>query len=133
MALSTTETAKVFFIYGIPQNNSGYIVTELSTLYGAFAETYDFTAVVTKLNAALTALNSDQVTLVQALITAWDAIPSGSRLRIERSSDGAVGQIVNHPAEREQIRQDVARIVGFDCPPGGFVLRAPGGVNRIMR
>lgn len=132
MALDDAMKAKIRQIFGIPQVGNGYNVHELATLFGPWGEEYDFTAVLTELDGRLTAaaLVTETVNRITAVITDWDSIGSTSPLQIWKSSSGAEGVIVDYPQQRENIRLELSRLLGFNCPKGGFT---PAPQGRIIR
>lgn len=123
MALTAAQVTQVFEIFGIPQNGAGDVAIQASSQDGPLCETYDFTALASKLSARLTALSSEQITRVTALLTRWDAVTSTSPLQISRSSGGS-GAIADHPGERAAIRFALSNLIGFAAAPGGFAAEA---------
>lgn len=130
MALTAAQVTQVFEIFGIPQNGAGDVAIQASSPDGPLCETYDFSALATKLSARLTALSSEQVARVVTLLTRWDAVSSSSPLRIARSGGGS-GTIADHPGERAAIRFALSNLVGFAAAPGGFAAEAARAICAI--
>jgi hypothetical protein len=122
MALTAANVAKVYELLGIPQGGTGLIVTSLShvppSLAQAWTSTYtegDFSAIVTKITAALAAISAEQQTLVEAWLAQWDSIKTATSLTLE----GEVG--MNFAEEAEKCRESVGNLVGVAVPFGGFL------------
>lgn len=120
MALSATNIAKTYRIFGIPQNGNAFVAFNLTSLYGPSGESFDFSTIVTALNTKLAAISAEQQTLIEALLTRWDSITSYDPLTVGKSGSGASGDLVNYPKERSAIRMELCNIIGFYCPEGGF-------------
>jgi hypothetical protein len=134
--LDANQTTQTFDIFGLPQNGNGFVAFAMLTLWGPSGEPYSFSTLVTQLNTLLSALTTYQCTRVTTLLTRWDSITSTSPLEIWKSTSGAEGRIVDYPAERENIRQELAGIIGFAVPRGGFMAQAKsaiGGGGMITR
>lgn len=123
MALSAAQITQVFEIFGVPENGSGEVVAGLTTLFGPAGESYDLSAITALLNAKLSALSASLETRVVALLDRWDVVTSTSPLRLETVPEGR-GTVVDHPAEREAIRNTLADLIGFVVPSGGFAAEA---------
>ncbi|MEI6235350.1 MAG: hypothetical protein WCT04_20020 [Planctomycetota bacterium] len=123
MALTDAQTTQIFGIFGVPQNGSGTVVDAVATVFGPACESVDMSAIVARINAKLTALNSEQITRVGALLLRWDAITSTSPLRVTRSASTS-GVAVDHPAERAAIRTALSNIIGVAVTSGGFAAEA---------
>ena len=137
MAWTTLKTVKVFQMFGIPKVTTYQPIAHagLRSLWGPFGESYDIATTRTDLTNRITAAvtDTDVTTQMEAVLTRWDAIGPTSPLRIDQSSDGAQGVIADHPGERENCRREIANLIGFDAPKGGFMARRPnmgGGMSR---
>ncbi len=120
MALSTLNVAKIFSIYGIPQGGVGFEALVLTSLFGPAGEIYSFSAVVDALDARLTALSADQITLVEAAIVTWDQVGPTNIIEINKGSAGGEGIIVDAPRQQKKIRRYLSGIIGFAAPDAGF-------------
>ena len=119
--MTSAQRTQIFEIFGLPQNGSGYSVFLTATLFGPFAEPYDFTALVTALNAKLDALTSPQETRVIVHLERWDLVGGTNPLLMQKSSSGAEGIIVDFNRERQNIHNQIAAIIGFYAPYGGWI------------
>lgn len=134
MALSPDQTAQIFEIFGIPQGGAGFGVYGIATLWGPFGEPFSFSALVTELNAKITAVTAEIQTRVTTQLVTWDEITASSPIVITKSSTGTEGTIVDHPRQREMIRQTIGSLIGFKIPYGGFTVEPrEQGSNRISR
>lgn len=132
MALTVDEIAQVYEIAGIPQNGDGFAAFALSSLWGPAGEAYDFSTIITALNAKITALSAAQCTRIRLYLTRWDDMGGTSQLMLSKSSDGAEGVVVNDPGEREAIRKTIFNLIGFFCPRGGFLTQFEHG-SKVSR
>jgi len=132
MSLTATQIAQIFKAFGVPQAGAGFAVAEFSTLFGPFAETYDYSALVTALNARIAALNAEQETQAAALLAEWETITDYSELAVDQAA-GAGGTLSNHARRRDRIRDTLANLLGFYCPPGGFVASVRPRGGRLTR
>ena len=121
MALTAAQTAQLYQIMGVPQGGTARTVMRIATLYGPSGEVFDFAAVVTMLTTQLTevATNSSREARVTTLLTAWEDITSYSNLRVDGAGTNR-GRLVHHERARETIRQELANLIGFYVPRGGF-------------
>lgn len=142
MALTPAQKSQVYEIFGIPESGTGYIASQLTSLYGPAGESYDFNAVVTMLNLRLDALSTLEAaavlagstggeTRLTALLSRWTTLTSYDPLQVNEAS-GAKGTLVDYPKERKNIRKAMCNIIGFSCPAGGFETeqRSAYGVTR---
>jgi hypothetical protein len=123
MALSAAETTLLYELFGIPEANDGYLVSQLTSLMGAFAETFDWTAVKSALDARLATMAADgtgREARVQAHLASYSSIAQDP-MSINRGATGAEGLLVDRPREVEYLRDACATIIGFAVPSGGFV------------
>ena len=123
MPLTAAQITQVFEILGVPQNGSGDVYPSVATLFGPSFESYDMSAIVTRIGAKLAALSATQITRVTELLDRYTAITATSPLQIHQS-DGSAGVIVNHPAERETVRTALGNVLGIAVPAGGFMAEA---------
>lgn len=122
MALTSAQIVQVFEILGIPKSGSGLIVTSLShvppSLADSWTSTYtegDFSEIVTKVSAALAALDSDQVARVQTWLTQWASICSYRSLKL----NGDVQ--MDFQQEMQHVRDMIGTLIGISVPFGGFL------------
>ncbi len=69
MALTASEISQVYEMLGIPQGGSAMAIDNLATMFGPFAQAYDFTAIITLIDAKLAALSATNIVRVQTLLT----------------------------------------------------------------
>jgi hypothetical protein len=131
MALSSAQVTQVFEVFGVPENGGGDVVSEAVSLFGPVCDSYDLSAIVTKLNARLSALTSSQIDRVTALLERWSAITSSSPLKLAHSG-GSQGTIVDHAAERAAIKQALSNITGWAVSGGGFAAEAERGRGNVV-
>lgn len=113
------ELTKVFKIYGIPQNSTGFVVGRIISLYGPGGNVYDFSAIVNQLNTQLALVSASQYAEIQTLLTEWDSISDFSELAV-RVDNHSTGQLVDHDRRRDLIRTTLSNLIGFYVPKGGF-------------
>ena len=123
MALTAAQTTQIYEIFGVPQNGSGAVVSAVATIFGPVCESLDMSGLITRIDAKLSALTTEQIARVTALLLRWDAITSTSPLRVTQSA-ATRGIAVDHPAERASIRAALGNIIGIAVPSGGFVAEA---------
>ncbi len=128
MPLTAAQTTPIFEILGIPQSGSGDVFGSVATLFGPEFESYDMSAIVSRITAKLAALSAEQITRVTAVLDRHTAITATSPLKMH-SSSGASGVIADHPAERDMIRTALGNILGIAVPAGGFMAEAQRGVG----
>src|ERR1051325_9937771 len=85
--LTADETTRLFKIFGIPQNGTGFVAGRIISLYGPGGNVYDFSALVTQLNALLNNVTSSQYTQIQNMLTEWENITDYSELTVARSEE----------------------------------------------
>ncbi len=130
------EIATVFQMFGLPQNVNAFRGYAVATIFGSFGEPFDLTVMIANLNACLAAVTASQYTLLGQQFTDWSGIATngglGNPIRITTSAAGSKGVIVDYQEQKELIRQEVATIIGFDLPHGGFTkeIRGHGRVSR---
>ena len=129
---TAAETTKVFKIYGIPQNATGFVVGRIISLYGPGGNVYDFSAIANQLNTQLGAVSATQYAECQTLIQEWDNITDYSELTVDEDNTSK-GQLVNHDRRRDRVRMTLSNIIGFFVPKGGFFTDASGVGPRILR
>ena len=129
---TSLEKTQIFQHFGIPQNSNPYAVYAVATIFGSFGEPFATTTIVAQLNTALDAVTADQYTQIQEQLARLTAIGRTSQVRIMQTAAGSKGVIVDYPKEREDIRRELANIIGFTVPTGGFYAekRASGGLSR---
>ena len=122
MALTAAQIVQVFEILGIPKGGTGLIVTSLSHVPPSLAQSWtstwtegDFAEIVTKVSAALAALDADQVTRVQTWLTQWDSICKTPSLKL----DGDVQ--LDFKQEMQNVREMIGTLIGISVPFGGFL------------
>ena len=130
MALSTDQIAQYYEILGVPQQGAASNAPIVASFFGPFYEAYDFSALVTAIDARLAALSTAQCTRVGTHLTRWDTIGGTSQLSISKGTSGAEGTLVNYPAERIEIRRALAKIIGFKCPENGWLSSQGNCVSR---
>jgi hypothetical protein len=130
--LDSDQKALIYEIFGVPQQGDGFYAAAIATIMGPFGQAYTFTTIITQLDALLAALTTYQCTRVTIHTTRWGVIGSTSQIVINEGASGAKGVLVDYPAEREEIRQSIAKIIGFWCPEGGF-LNAFNRSNEMSR
>ena len=123
MPLSNAQITQVFEIFGVPENGSGDVTSQVASVFGPVSNAFDFTAIAAKLNARLAALSDTQATRSGVLLARWDALTSFSPLRITQSAK-AGGVFADPPAERAAIRSALSNVIGFATPSGGFAAEA---------
>jgi len=134
MSLTAAQITQVYEILGVPQDGTGEIFGAVATLFGPEYETYDMSAIVSKIDAKLAALTSEQIARVTTLLDRHTTIGNSSTLQVSAAAGGAKGTLADYPAEREMIRSALGNILGVAVPSGGFVAeakRAQGG--RVVR
>lgn len=131
--LTPDETTRLFKIFGIPQNGTGFVAGRIISLYGPAGNVYDFSALVNQLNALLAGISATQYTQIQAQLTEWENITDYSELSV--SADASTqGRLVNHDLRRRNIRRTLSNIIGFYVPADGFFTDAGAAVApRIVR
>lgn len=112
MALSAAQKTQVYEILGLPQNGIFVNVISLGP-YGPIVDTNTFTAVITLINAQLTALSAEQITRVAILLDRWTAIGSTNPQAI---TDKAGSTITDYEAERAAIARGLKNIIGVQTP-----------------
>lgn len=130
MALTAAQITQVYEILGVPQDGVGEVFGSVATLFGPAFESYDMSAIVTKIDAKLAGLTSRQVARTATLLERHTAIGSSSPLQVSGARGGARGTLADHPAERDAIRSTLGNILGIAAPSGGFMAeakRAQGG------
>jgi hypothetical protein len=136
MSLTAAQISQVYEILGVPQGGAGEIVGSIATLFGPAVDAYDMSAIVTRIDAKISALSAEQIDRVTALLSRHAAIGSSSPLQVSASSGGARGTLADHPAERETIRTALGNLLGVAVPSGGFIAeakRAAQGAGKICR
>ena len=123
MALTDAQATQIYDIFGIPQSGSGTVISAVATIFGPVCENLDMSALVTRIDAKLAALSTEQIARITALLQRWDAVTSTSPLRVTQS--GATrGIAADHPAERVAIRSSLSNLIGVAVPSGGFAAEA---------
>ena len=136
MSLTTAQITQVYEILGVPQDGAGEVFGSVATLFGPAYETYDMSAIVSKINTKLAGLTSEQIARVTTLLDRHTTIGNSSPLQVSAAAGGAKGTLADYPAERETIRSALGNILGIAVPSGGFVAeakRAAQGSGRIAR
>lgn len=128
--LSTDQIAQYFEIIGVPQYGAASNSRVVASFFGPFFEAYSFSQLITEINTRIAALTSAQCTRVTTHLTRWDTIGGTSQIRISKGTSGAEGTLVDYPAEREEIRIALAKIIGFKCPDGGWLNQAQNVITR---
>jgi hypothetical protein len=123
MPLTAAQTTQFFQILGIPQDGSGDVFSSVASLFGPAYESYDLSAIVTRINTKLTALSATQLTRVTELLDRHTAITATSPLAVNESA-GTRGTLSNHASERKAIRHELCNIAGIAIPAGGFAAEA---------
>lgn len=130
---TAAEVTKLFKIYGIPQNATGFVAGRIISLYGPGGNVYEFSALVSQLNSQLALVSATQYAEIQALIVEWDAITDYSELIVD-SDNKSSGQLVDHAKRRDLIRATLSNILGFYVPKGGFFTDASAmNASRLIR
>ena len=131
--LTADETTRLFKIFGIPQNGTGFVAGRIISLYGPAGNVYDFSALVTQLNALLASVSATQYTQIQNQLTEWENITDYSELTVNADNNTA-GRLVNHDLRRRNIRRTLSNLIGFYVPADGFFTDAGASVGpRIVR
>lgn len=130
MALSADQIAQYYMLIGVPQGGVADYSPVVASFFGPYYEAYNFSALITVIDARLAALSAAQCTIITTLLTRASDIGWTSRLIINKGTSGAEGQIVNDPDEIKEIRKTLAKMIGFKCPEDGWLM---SGENRISR
>jgi hypothetical protein len=131
--LTADETTRLFKIFGIPQNGTGFVAGRIISLYGPAGNVYDFSALVNQLNSLLTSVSATQYTQIQTQLTEWENITDFSELSVS-ADNNTTGRLVNHDLRRRNIRRTLSNIIGFYGPADGFFTDAAAAVGpRIVR
>ena len=131
--LTADETTRLFKIFGIPQNGTGFVAGRIISLYGPAGNVYDFSALVTQLNALLNAVTATQYTQIQAQLTEWENITDYSELAVSADNNTA-GRLVDHDRRRRNIRRTLSNLIGYFVPADGFFTDASAASGpRIVR
>lgn len=130
MPFSAAERIRILQIFGIPPDGTGIIaldmahnVASLSNVWEPTYTTGSFTQLLAAVDDKLTNADAVQITNVQELITAWECIEA-SPMKLDGSSTGATGTVIDHPTQRENIRWEMGQIFGICIPKGGFMAAA---------
>ena len=126
MPLSDENKVLLYEALGIPSLGTGTIIDSLShippSISAEWDTTYstgDFTNVVTQVEARLTAATAYMLTRLATLLTEYSAIAT-SPMQLSQGGGGEVGRVIDHPTQRENIRQHIGDILGLAVPNGGF-------------
>jgi hypothetical protein len=131
--LTADETTRLFKIFGIPQNGTGFVAARIISLYGPGGNSYDFSALVNQLNALLDNVTSSQYTQVQNMLSEWESITDYSELAVSADA-GTHGQLVDHNQRRRNIRRTLSNLIGFYAPADGFFTDASAASGpRVVR
>ena len=131
--LTADETTRVFKIFGIPQNGTGFVAARIISLYGPGGNSYDFSALVAQLNSLLAAVTATQYTQIQALLTEWENVTDYSEISVNADAT-TQGRIVDHTTRRHNIRRTLSNIIGFFVPADGFFTDASAASGpRVVR
>jgi hypothetical protein len=122
MALSDANKVLLYEVFGVPMAGEGYEAQHITSLYGPFSETYDFSTIVTDLDTRLAAMTSAQEDRIEALLSEASTIKTHSVVRVDRDPSGAQGRIVDHEREQEKIRRALGTVIGFYVPRGGYMM-----------
>ena len=82
------------------------------------------------IDAKLVVMTAETQSAIESLIDEFLPIHT-SPLKVQGSVDGSKGTLVDHEAQRENIRQACANILGVAVPRGGFLaeVRATYGAS----
>jgi hypothetical protein len=131
--LNADEATRLFKIFGIPQNGTGFVAARIISLYGPGGNVYDFSALVTQLNALLNNVTSSQYTQIQNMLTEWENITDYSELTVS-ADNNSQGRLVDHDLRRRNIRRTLSNIIGFYVPLDGFFTDASAASQpRVLR
>jgi hypothetical protein len=131
--LTADETTRLFKIFGIPQNGTGFVAARIISLYGPGGNVYDFSALVSQLNALLNNVTATQYTQIQNMLTEWENITDYSELAVSADS-GTHGRLVHHDQRRHNIRRTLSNLIGFYVPADGFFTDASAAAGpRVVR
>src|SRR5207248_3867675 len=109
--LTADETTRLYKIFGIPQNGTGFVAARIISLYGPGGNVYDFSALVNQLNALLNNVTATQYTQIQNMLTEWENITDYSELALSADA-GTHGRLVDHGQRRRNIRRTLSNLVG---------------------
>ena len=131
--LTADETTRLFKVFGIPQNGTGFVAGRIISLYGPGGNVYDFSAIVTQLNALLNNVTATQYTQIQAMLTEWENITDYSELTVA-ADNHSQGRLVDHDTRRRNIRRTLSNLIGFYVPNDGFFTDASAASQpRVLR
>ena len=131
--LTADETTRVFKIFGTPQIGTGFVAGRIISLYGPGGNVYDFTALVSQLNALLNAVTATQYTQIQNQLTEWENITDYSELSVNADAS-TTGRLVDHEKRRRNIRRTLSNRIGYYVPADGFFTDASAATGpRIVR
>jgi len=120
MALTTTQTAKLFKILQVPQNGGADVIGDLISIFGPATESFDFAGAVSLINTRITALSTDQSTEIATLITQWDTDSLDfNELKVD-SQGRQRGVLVDYDRRKRLIRDTIQNILGVSLPRGGL-------------
>lgn len=129
-AFTPIEIATIFEIWGIPKIGRGLASTSFTHIPPVLARTWEstfmvgsFAKFIEQLYISLDSQPPECIERARIYIARWDEIGGTSPLKIQSAPSGNAGvdeYIVDHPQERENIRQMLSNILGVVVPQGGY-------------
>lgn len=118
-AITGIKRAKVFIIYDLTDKDTAFGVLGTATIFGPQGEIFTMKEVRAQLNTALTNASADDETLVDILLTQFDAVWDKN---VEITEDGDTrGPVVFSTSKTMRtIRRRLSSIIGVWVPEGGF-------------
>jgi hypothetical protein len=124
MALTAEQRTQVFEILGIPESLAGWVLVDVTGEVGPGSATTDLSAMKDLIDGFLNVLTATKEARVVELLARYAAISASSPLQVRGGAGGARGVLVDHPAERELLRDALSTVIGVVVPQGGFVAEA---------
>jgi len=124
-------------ILGLPLDANGTIVTALTHFPFSNVQVWEpafnhgtYTNLIAAIDAKLLAMTAEAQAAIESLVDEFLPIHT-SPLKVDGSVDGSKGRLIDHEAQRENIRQSCANILGIAVPRGGFLaeVRATYGAS----
>jgi hypothetical protein len=128
MALSAAEQSIILEIIGLPESGKTVVVTALvhypfsnADLWTPTYNTGDLSGLVAAAKTLMVGVSAGQEIAIRGDLTRWAVIGPTDPTRIERTTTGAAGCIVDYELERQRIRLHIGNCLGLAVPEGGFI------------
>jgi len=136
--LSAAQTTQIFQLFQLPENPNIKIVETFfqrdvildSTLGPTTYSTGTIQNAISQLNACLEAVTASQLTQIEEQLTRLSEVGFTKPIMVKKDAAGTEGHLADYPMEREDIRRQIANIIGFYAPEGGFYSEAKRAFGR---